>query len=265
MSAGSDKTFFTNDTLSTITLKYDREMDLQPVIKVFDAEYIHSHTAVVCNLDEHGGIGDNVNLHASGKQGGPNHNGILQVTNLSFCYNDTWVPIVHVQGGKSSNLSGFYLWIQGPWGWDGTLIPHAHTPEELLTIIDTICLHVVSVCPDKRGVASEQEYDPSLVYDNYCKDSRSWQYYGCSYEDYMLAIIDTMINVVEQPTCEVEPLGSGTDIGSHDIEQTSLNKSSDVVIPSLQHTYDDIPLAPQTTVEFSYDSSSQDRDIPRPI
>ena len=81
----------------------------------------------------------------------------------------------------------------------------------------------------------------------------------------MLAIIESMINVVEQSTCEVEPLGLGTDIGSHDIEQSCLNKSSDAVIPSLKHTYDDIPLAPQTSVEFSYDSSSQDRDIPRPI
>ena len=35
----------------------------------------------------------------------------------------------------------------------------------------------------------------------------------------MLAIIDTMINAVEQRTCEVEPLGSGTDIGSHGIEK----------------------------------------------
>ena len=145
------------------------------------------------------------------------------------------------------------------------MIPYAHTPEGLLTVVDTIYFHVASVCPDKRGVASEQQYNPSLVYDNYCKDNRSWQYYGCSYEDYMLAIIDTMINGVEQSTCEVEPFGSGTDIGSHDIEQSCLNKSSDAVIPSLKHTYDDTPLAPQTSMEFSYDSSSQNRDIPRLI
>ena len=72
---------------------------------------------------------------------------------------------MHVQGRKSSNLFGFYLWIQGPWVWDGTLIPHAHPPEGLFTIIDTICLHVESVYPDKWGVASDQEHDPSLVYD----------------------------------------------------------------------------------------------------
>ena len=65
---------------------------------------------------------------------------MLQVANFYSCYNDTWVPIVHVQGGKSSNLSGFYLWIQGPCGRDGTLIPHAHTSEGLLTVIDTIYL-----------------------------------------------------------------------------------------------------------------------------
>ena len=121
LSTGNDKNCINSNMLSTITLKYDHVMDLQPLIKVFDAEYIHSHTAVVCNLDEHGGIGGNVNSYTSGKQGAPKHNGILQVTNFSSCYNDTWVPIVHVQGGKSSHLSGFYLWIQGPWGRDGTL------------------------------------------------------------------------------------------------------------------------------------------------
>ena len=55
LSAGNDKNVLTSNMLSTITLKYDRVMDLQPAIKVFHAEYIHSHTAVVCNLDEHGG------------------------------------------------------------------------------------------------------------------------------------------------------------------------------------------------------------------
>ena len=150
-------------------------------------------------------------------------------------------------------------------GGDGTLISHAHPPEGLFTIINTICLHVVSVCPDKWDVASDQGYDPGLVYHNYCKDSRSWQYYGCSYEDYMLVIIDTMINAVEQPPFEVEPLGSEPDLGSHCTEQSCLNESSDVVIPSIKYTYDNIPLAPESSVDFSYDYSSQNRDIPCPI
>ena len=46
LSAGSDKNFLINDKLSTRTLKSDLEMDLQPLIKGFDAEYFHSHTAV---------------------------------------------------------------------------------------------------------------------------------------------------------------------------------------------------------------------------
>ena len=61
-----------------------------------------------------GGGCDNGTLDASGKQG-PTVNCTLQVTNFSSFYDGTWVPIVHVQGRKNSNLFGFYLWIQGPW------------------------------------------------------------------------------------------------------------------------------------------------------
>ena len=192
----------------------------------------------------------------------------LRVTNFSFNHNVTWVPIVYLQGNKSSPPFGFDLWIQGPWVGDGTFIPHAHPPEGMFTIIDTICLHVVSVCPDKWGVASDQEYDPGLVHDNYCKNSRilnGWQYCGCSYEDFMLAILDNMIHVVEQSTSEVEPLGSGTNMGSDCIEESCLNKSSDVVIPSFKHTYDDLPEVPQSSVDLSHNSSSHNRDIPRLI
>ena len=35
--------------------------------------------------------------------------------------------------------------------------------------------------------------DPGLLYDNYCKDYRSMQYYGYFYEDYMISIVESII------------------------------------------------------------------------
>ena len=180
---GSDRNFLVSDNLFTRVVQSNVEMNLQPLIKVLDTEYLHSYTAVVYNVDEHGGPRDNSTPDVSRKQGGPTVNCTLQVTNFPFCYGGTWVPIVHLQGKSCFNLFGLYLWIQDPWGGNNNLIPHAHPPEGLFNIISTICLQVVPVCPAKWGISSGQKHDPGLVYDNYCKDSRSWQNYGCSYEN----------------------------------------------------------------------------------
>ena len=110
---------------------------MQPVIKVLDIEYVHSYTAVVCSVDEHGGWYGNPSLDAN-NQGGPTAYCTLQVTNLTSFYGGTRVPVVHVQGKNCSNLFGFYLWTQDPWGGGSTLIPHAHPPEGLLNIIGKI-------------------------------------------------------------------------------------------------------------------------------
>ena len=78
-----DGNFLISDNLFTRVLQSNVEMNLQPVIKVLDTEYLHSYTAVVCNTD------DNPSLDVSRKQGGPTVNCTLQVTNFSFCYGGT--------------------------------------------------------------------------------------------------------------------------------------------------------------------------------
>ena len=151
--------------------------------------------------------------------------------------------------------------IQDLWGGGSALIPHAHPPEGLFNIIGMICLHVVPVCPAKWGGTSSQFSDPGLVYDNYCKDTRSWQYYGCSYEDYMLAIIDTIIDAVEQPPSERDPLGLELE-GLSGSKQSCLNQSSDMVVPNSKHMCDDLSLALQSRGQLFDDLSSQNRDTP---
>ena len=83
-------------------------------------------------------------------------------------------------------------------GPDGALICHAHRLEGLLTITDTVFLHVMPVQSFEQGSGLNPELDPGLAYDNYCKDSRSWQYYGCSSEDYMVSLIDNLLNAMDQ-------------------------------------------------------------------
>ena len=77
------------------------------------------------------------------------------------------------------------------------MIAYGHLPEGMLTIINTVLLHVVPVGPTGLGLDLGSNPDPGLVYDNYCKDCRSMQYYGCSYEDYIVTIIDNLIDYAE--------------------------------------------------------------------
>ena len=77
----------------------------------------------------------------------------------------------------------------------------------------------------------------------------------------MLAIIDTMIDVVEQPPSERNPLGSEPE-GSSGIKQSCLNQSSDMVVPNSKHMCHDFSLALQSRGQVFDDPSSQNRDTP---
>ena len=84
------------------------------------------------------------------------------------------------------------------------MIPHVHSLEGMLTILATISLNVVSVGVYEQASGFGSNPDPRLVYDNYYKDYRSLQYYGCSYEGYMHFIIDTLIASAENSVSEAD-------------------------------------------------------------
>ena len=241
---------------------HDVELGTHPVIRVLDSQYKHSHTAVIYNLDEHGVGHNRPPLGVGGEQGNRTVGCMLQVTNFLSFHVGIWAPVVHIQAKSSYNLSGFYIWIQAPAEGDSTLIPHAHPPEGFFNVIDIIYLHVVSVCPARWGLAPEQHFDPGLVYDNYCKDCRSWQYYDCSYEEYMTAIIDTMIDVVGQLPDEGKPLGSIPEVDHYDIEQNCMIYSSEVAVPSITCTYDNTSVSIRPNGGFPDKARFQSSGIP---
>ena len=122
----------------------------------------------------------------------------ISIFNFCCLYDGNWVPIVYLQGKDGLQLTGFYLWTQNPWGGDSSLFAYGHLLEGMLTIISTVLLHVVPIGPTGIGwdwLGSNP--DPGLVYDNYCKDFRSRQYYDFSYEEYMVTIVDTLIDYAE--------------------------------------------------------------------
>ena len=111
---GPEGKFIFTDKISASVLQSNAEMNLQPVIKVFDNEHIHSYTAVAHNTDGHGGWDESPKVEASMNQGGTTSSCTLQVTNFSSPYGDTRVPIVHLQGKNFPNILAFIFGFKIP-------------------------------------------------------------------------------------------------------------------------------------------------------
>ena len=139
------------------------------------------------------------------------------------------------------------------------MITYAHLPEGMLTTVSTVFLHVVPVGPPGHGLDLNSNPDAGLVYDNYCKDYKSRQYYGCSYEDYMISIVDNLIVCAENSilTSDHPALGVGVIPLSNDQYHEQTN--SDACITGIAHTEHDLQLVQQLSLGQSYESSTTDR------
>ena len=170
----------------------------QSIVMVYNDNNLHSYAAVFYNIDEHG-VDQTVHncMIFSLSQEISSPNCTMSVNNFSCFYDGNWVPIAYPQGKDGLQLIGFYLWTQNLWGGDSSLITYGHLPESMLTIMSTVLLHVVHVGSTGLGFDLGSNPDPGLVYDNYCKDCRSRQCYGCSYEDYIVSILDNLIACAE--------------------------------------------------------------------
>ena len=233
-------------------------------MKVYNNENLHSYTAVLSNTDEHGMNQIEYNFMGSSlKQENSNYNCIMSITNFSCFHDGNWVPIVYLQGKGGLQVVGFYLCTQNLWEGDSSLITYAHPPEGMLTIISRVLLHVVPVGPPGHGLDLGSNPDPGLVYDNYCKDYRSSQYHGSSYEDYMISIIDDLIFCAENSIRNADhpASGMGVILGN---DQYHKQTSSDACVTGITHTEHDPQLVQRPSLGQSYESSTTDRDIPHP-
>ena len=249
----SDNNLFTCETTYT-----------QPIIRVYDNENLHCYTALV----KHRGVqevdqtiytcrGSSSNLVVG------ETNCTMSITNFSDLCNGNWVPVLHLQSSEIG-LSGFYLWDLNSGGGDTGLITCGHLPQGFLTTVDIIHLHMVPVGTKCFDLDLGSNTDPGLVYDNYLKDCRSIQYYGCEYEQYMINIIDSSIdgagssvNSLGQPApgAGVDPVCNG--------ETYEGKMSLDAPLTNFACTEYDIQLG-QPKWGCVDEPSISDRDILRP-
>ena len=116
------------------------------------------------------------------------------------------------------------------------MITYGHLPEGMLTIMRTVLLHVVPVGPTGLRLDLSLNPDPGLVYYNYCKDCRSWQYYGCSYADYIVSIVSNLIDCAESSILKSDQPASGVGVIPLSNDQFYEQMNPDAYITGIAYT-----------------------------
>ena len=231
---------------------------------MYDNENLHCYTALVKHrggqeVDQTiytcRGLSSNLVIGES--------NCTMSVINFSDLCNGNWVPIVHLQSSEIG-LSGFYLWDLNSGGGDTGLIACGHLPQGFLITVDIIHLHMVPVGTKRFDLDLGSNTDPGLVYDNYLKDCRSIQYYGCEYEQYMINIIDSLIDGADSSVNSLGQPAPGAGVDPVCNGETYEGKMSlDAQLTNFEYTEYDIQLGPPKWGCVN-EASVSDRDMLRP-
>ena len=237
----------------------------QPVVRVYDNEKLHCHTALIRFKGDHQ---INEAMHTFTTSGSNQQtdetNCTMSVTTFSKVYNGNWAHIVYLQSSVIG-LKGFYLWDHSSGGGESSLIAYGQPPQGMLTITDIIHLHVVPVGTTAPNGDLGLNTDPGLIHDNYLKDCRSMQYYGHGYEEYMINIIDNLIDGADSLDDSGNMTTPRTGVYSVYNQQTDeVRMSLDAHTTNYTCTELDIQLGQP---KWAYDDSPSltDRDTLRPI
>ena len=120
---------------------------------------------------------------------------ILSFTNFEYHFRDHWACIVYLHGWPESKFKGYYLYQGSQTGDHCCLTSYAYPFQGALYITRNVTIHMVAIPGQFGHIAYENDgYNtPRTVYDNYCKDVWSYEYYGHDYGVYITKIIDTMM------------------------------------------------------------------------
>ena len=107
---------------------------------------------------------------------------VFSVYEISNIFNFKCGHIVHIAESMEANVNGFYHIY-----WNAYVIQRRMSEwGGFMRLIDAFS--VIVRCTQLL----DNEIDPKLHYDNYCRDMQCFQYYGCSYTTYITHIIDSL-------------------------------------------------------------------------
>ena len=213
-----------------------------PMIRIYDSTGTYCYAAM-SHIDHQG--------HLTNMTNPGNDQTTMSVTNHVRWLKGNWATVVYLHGGSDQNW-GYHLYIHPQGGQFGTLIPYVSPVEAFLQIIHRVELEIL---PYNSYVRSHEEHsNPKLAYSNYCEDIRTHEYYGCTYEKYMLDIIDSMLTNIN-PDYDTSPV-SRPDWDCLDVDTTTTHDKprsfdnipvNDLVDPCKTPCFDK-----RTAVDFNY-------------
>ena len=116
---------------------------------------------------------------------------IIDVTNLEFHMDEGEAfTVVYIHPSRNNSIQGFYLWGYIANIHRYALIQCRDPPRGYIEIQFTVMYNIMIYG------RNTEEVEPKSIYEDYCKDMLTRQYYGCSYIHYLQVLIDRMVDDV---------------------------------------------------------------------
>ena len=137
---------------------------------------------------------------------------IMSFTNYVHYVNGQWAYVVYIHGKPENKVTGYHLYVQAIDGSSHTLTPYIYPIQGVLEVVKTVTLHMASICNPNLGIQHTVVNNPRLVFENYVKEMETFENYGCSYQDHITNIIDSIIQCDDHITDNhhIDPLYMST-------------------------------------------------------
>ena len=198
------------------------------VIPIFNDENQHIHNAIL--VDNNVNMDQTTMYHDYNLDNQDYRQAIMSFTNFEYCFQNQWACIVYINDRANSNLKGFYLYQSSQTGDHCGLTPYVCPIEGALYITRDVKINMVAISRQYGHFDYEDDgYNtPKTVYDNYCKDTRVYEYYGHDYETYLTNIIDAIMQN-ENPDVDYPMVTQygGNNSGTYLTQSLTLGSSKD--------------------------------------
>ena len=164
--------------------------------------------------------------HTSDHRMGINKVGSTRSVTLTFLSGDTldfdqWGSTVYIQDPELE-VKGYYKFTESKIGSHWDLFGCGHLPEGYLKVTGNLDCKIMKIQHRNYKECADIETNARLAYDDYCRELKSWQKYGCSYDTRMIQVIDQLIQTEGKYDTFCDQMNS------HDLEYKDMTCGSDI-------------------------------------
>ena len=121
------------------------------------------------------------------------HGQFLHIFDQEALMESQCFKIAYIQSMLEPEISGFYVCMVDEYGYLHRLLQYTGPWLGLLKVNYTFNISISKVRARTGGSSDHISSNPTLAYDNYCKDIQTFDHYKCSYEKHITDIIDKLM------------------------------------------------------------------------